>query len=39
MDCPEIFAAVCAVESIDNAFVLLGASWTTGSDTGSDPDD
>ncbi len=36
--CPEIFAALCAVE-LDNQSVQADGSWTTGSGTGSDPDD
>lgn len=35
---PEIFAALCAVESTEQ-LATYNASWTTGSDTGSDPDD
>lgn len=34
----EIFAAICAVKVIENPAVN-GGSWTTGSNTGSDPDD
>lgn len=33
---PEIFACICAVPSNENVY---GGSWTTGSGTGSDPDD
>mgnify|MGYP001558904228 CR=1 FL=1 len=36
---PEIFAAFCAVEIIGQSAQLNGGSWTTGSGTGSDPDD
>ncbi len=35
---PQIFAAVCAVESVAQ-LPQVSASWTTGSGTGSDPDD
>lgn len=35
---PEIFAALCAVELVDQPH-QVGGSWTTGSGTGSDPDD
>ncbi len=35
---PEIFAALCAVELVDPVS-KVGGSWTTGSGTGSDPDD
>lgn len=34
----EIFAALCAIEA-DNQSAQAGGSWTTGSGTGSDPDD
>jgi len=35
---PEIFAVFCAVELVDQPY-QVGGSWTTGSGTGSDPDD
>lgn len=35
---PEIFAALCVVE-LGNQLSQVGGSWTTGSGTGSDPDD
>jgi hypothetical protein len=38
MERPETFASVCAVESSSFSKLSMG-SWTTGSDTGSDPDD
>jgi hypothetical protein len=34
---PEVFAAICAVQS--PVTPVLGGSWSTGQDTGSDPDD
>ena len=35
---PEIFAALCAVKLVDQPYQVCGT-WTTGSGTGSDPDD
>jgi len=34
----EVFAVLCLVEAVDPPNGM-GRSWTTGSDTGSDPDD
>lgn len=34
----EVFAMLCVVESVEVDTVCC-ATWTTGSDTGSDPDD
>ncbi len=35
---PEVFAAICAVESPQQESAVRG-SWSTGQGTGSDPDD